>query len=342
MATVQPLRAQEGRPKIFGIGFQKTGTTSLAEALRILGYRTRHGVLINNPVKLKSIWIAPPLTREKIAARVLPMAEGADMFCDNPWPILFRELDAAYPGSKFILTTRASESWIASMVRYFGDAPRDMMRFLYGVPHPAGHEGRCIETYRAHNEAVRRHFADRPDDLLEIDLSKGDGWSQLCTFLDHPVPATPFPHKNTIAQKEKTRSSLATKLRALVRYRPALPEDAARRLRLAAGRTEGPFAARLWRKVLRVHGHTTFIRKLVAAYFCLIDRNTPLRTKIGLVTALTYFVMPVDAIPDFIAGIGYLDDAALLAVAIWMCERFVTAQHRARGLSALGQKPAAT
>jgi uncharacterized membrane protein YkvA (DUF1232 family) len=28
---------------------------------------------------------------------------------------------------------------------------------------------------------------------------------------------------------------------------------------------------------------------------------------------VVYFVMPVDLIPDFIAGLGFVDDAALLA-----------------------------
>ena len=46
-------------------------------------------------------------------------------------------------------------------------------------------------------------------------------------------------------------------------------------------------------------------------------------------------VMPFDLIPDFFAGIGYSDDAAVLALAIGMVAREIKPEHRAKARAAL-------
>ena len=61
-----------------------------------------------------------------------------------------------------------------------------------------------------------------------------------------------------------------------------------------------------------------------------------MRVKGVLLAALAYFVIPTDAIPDFVAGLGFTDDAAVLAVAISMVSRHMTPQHRERARAALG------
>jgi hypothetical protein len=55
---------------------------------------------------------------------------------------------------------------------------------------------RFRDFYEAHNAGVRAHFRDRPDDLLELDIAGGEGWTELCGFLGQPVPDRPFPHRN--------------------------------------------------------------------------------------------------------------------------------------------------
>ncbi|HUJ48485.1 MAG TPA: sulfotransferase [Rhizomicrobium sp.] len=195
-------------PKVFGIGFQKTGTSSLDAAFRILGYATDKGVFINEPRKRDSVHIAPPLTNENVLAAVLPIADSREAFSDNPWPLLFREMDTRYPGSKFILTVRDPREWIASVVRHFGDRPSDMTQWIYGVPCPAGHEARCLEVYEKHNAAVRAHFASRPADLLELDLSVKPRWDALCAFLGKPAPDSPFPHENPATERERKQNSV--------------------------------------------------------------------------------------------------------------------------------------
>ena len=176
--------------KLFGVGFHKTGTTSLADALRILGYRVTGPNGVMDP---------------EIATNALPMAlrlvEEYDAFQDNPWPLLFRELDRRFPGSKFVLTERPTRTWIASVVKHFGDRSTPMREWIYGVGAPRGHEGIFVARYERHNEEVRAYFADRPDDLLVLRVTEGDGWDKLCAFLGRAVPSAAFPHSNPATTK---------------------------------------------------------------------------------------------------------------------------------------------
>jgi len=191
-------------PKVFGIGFQKTGTSTLHAALTQLSYTSQKGFFINHP---KGIQIPPPLTTAKILPHALAIAARYDAFSDNPWPLLFRELDAAFSGSKFILTTREPQRWVTSLVRHLGNRAEDVTQWIYGVSHPFGSELRCLEAYEAHNAAVRDHFAHRPQDLLEIDIEHNPDWRPLCDFLGMPVPPRPFPHENPALERERKQTS---------------------------------------------------------------------------------------------------------------------------------------
>lgn len=97
-----------------------------------------------------------------------------------------------------------------------------------------------------------------------------------------------------------------------------------------------------WKKLLRLAGKVPFADDAAAAYFCAVDPATPTRVKAILLGALAYFVLPVDAIPDFVAGLGFTDDAAVLAMALGLVARHVTPEHRARGRAALHLPPERT
>jgi len=90
-----------------------------------------------------------------------------------------------------------------------------------------------------------------------------------------------------------------------------------------------------WRKLLRVMGRIPFAEDLAAAYFCAVDPATPMRAKALLVGALAYFVLPFDAIPDFIAGFGYTDDAAVIAMAIRLVSGNLKERHYEKARAAL-------
>ncbi len=90
-----------------------------------------------------------------------------------------------------------------------------------------------------------------------------------------------------------------------------------------------------WKKLLRVAGRIPFAEDAAAAYFCAVDPKTPAKVKAILFAALAYFVMPFDLIPDFIAGIGFTDDAAVIAMALSVVAGNITDKHRAKARAAL-------
>jgi len=176
--------------KIFVIGAHKTGTTSMCAALEVLGFKTSH-------------WIH----HEELTAYIkqgrfdFPMLQEYDAVGDLPIPVVFRELDQHYPGSKFILTVRDTDRWIHSLEnrRWWKDRehPIEMgeeEQMFYGFEF--FDRQRCKEVYDAHNETVREYFKDRPGDLLEFRMGSDTGWELLSRFLDRPVPREPFPHAN--------------------------------------------------------------------------------------------------------------------------------------------------
>ena len=183
--------------KVFCIGFHRTGTKSLAEALRVLGCRTV------GPMGARE----PDIGRNALV-KALAVATEFDAFGDNPWPPLYEQLDATFPGSAFILTIRATSAWLESVVGYFGDEDTPMRQWIYGAGRPRGNESRYIERYERHNAAVRSYFKGR-NDLLTMNMEAGDGWRELCDFLDAPVPDIPFPHRNQRSEHSEAASGTA-------------------------------------------------------------------------------------------------------------------------------------
>ena len=90
-----------------------------------------------------------------------------------------------------------------------------------------------------------------------------------------------------------------------------------------------------WPKIRRVARRIPFMGELLAAYYATLDPKTPLQAKAILMGALAYFVLPIDVIPDFIAGFGFTDDATVLYAAIRSVARHITDDHRAKARETL-------
>lgn len=172
--------------KVFCLGFHKTGTTSMHRALARLGYRV---------CGLRKDLVAPLLRGDP--GPIQQAVRSYDAFEDNPWPLLYRELDRAVPDARFVLTVRDVDAWWRSARSHFGGRSSPMRQLIYGpdAGDPVGHATTYRTRYLRHNAEVRAWFDGR-DDLLEMDLARGDGWVELCGFLGHPVPDGPFPHAN--------------------------------------------------------------------------------------------------------------------------------------------------
>ena len=91
-------------------------------------------------------------------------------------------------------------------------------------------------------------------------------------------------------------------------------------------------------KAKRTLGRVPFTDEAVAAYYCATDEATPSRVRITLMAALAYFIVPLDAVPDFIAMLGFTDDAAVFWAAWRAVQGHVTDQHREKARAFLKRK----
>ena len=176
--------------RIFGIGLNKTATTTLHEALTILGFRSLH-------------WKATPDDEPADYAVFRAQEEGLPLLTyiaeydaySDIWPLIhnFDVLDEQYPGSRFVLTTRDLNAWLDSRTRHM---ERNHTGAEREVDHDAWRRG-----FKRHHRRVREHFADRSD-LLVVDFTRDPSWENLCEFLDRPVPDAPFPwaHRRPTAE----------------------------------------------------------------------------------------------------------------------------------------------
>lgn len=200
--------------KVIGVGMSKTGTKTLGACLDRLGFAPRCGFREDlkrlvwagkalNPISLFPLSYDPDDLdlRDGVEERILREAARFRSFEDSPWYLLFRQLDRAFPGSKFILTlrkdarTRAESNWWHNV----------RLGRCAGAPDPLFVES-DMQAYERHNHAVRRYFADRPEQLLVVCWESGDGWNPLCEFLGARRPAAPFPHEHKGERPHGTRS----------------------------------------------------------------------------------------------------------------------------------------
>jgi uncharacterized membrane protein YkvA (DUF1232 family) len=96
-----------------------------------------------------------------------------------------------------------------------------------------------------------------------------------------------------------------------------------------------------WPKMRRVAAHIPFAGEALALWYCARDDETPLAAKGMILAALAYFVLPIDAIPDVIAGLGYTDDAAVVMAALTLVGRHLKPRHRAAARDAVERLRAA-
>jgi hypothetical protein len=191
----EPIRIDPVPTRVFGVGLQRTGTTSLQHALQSFGYDVGHW---KSGEWAKTIW------QEMNRWGGSRTMEKDYALCDNPFPALYKKLDAGYPNSKFILTVRNEDQWIES-VRKFWNAEYNPRRWTWdvdGFSHKMHgitygridfHEQTFREVYRRHNREVREYFRDN---LLVLNIEDPNAMKHLCDFLDRPFGNVGFPHSN--------------------------------------------------------------------------------------------------------------------------------------------------
>lgn len=126
---------------------------------------------------------------------------------DWPTATYYRELHAAYPEAKFVLTTRSPESWadsfgetINALINRKAEAPAPMREWLEMAERSIEQAGFTIGSsskqlgrdFEKHTESVKETIPEAQ--LLIFDVR--EGWEPLCNFLDLEIPASAFPRSN--------------------------------------------------------------------------------------------------------------------------------------------------
>ncbi|MGB3495819.1 MAG: YkvA family protein [Elainellaceae cyanobacterium] len=88
----------------------------------------------------------------------------------------------------------------------------------------------------------------------------------------------------------------------------------------------------LWKKIknVAVAAGVGVIEKVLILYYCLNDSDTPTWAKAVIVSALGYFIAPLDAIPDIAPLAGYTDDLGALGYAFMMVTMHIKEEHKAK------------
>jgi hypothetical protein len=220
--------------EVIGVGFGRTGTTSLKEALDVVGLGPCHHMfdLMQDPA-LIGPWLD---AAEGRPADWDAAFAGYRSALDFPTAAFWRELVDHYPDAKVILTVRDPEQWYDSAIEtIFAKAMANERRrrhpigrlgyrFITSVSPELGafarmtdeavmqrvFDGRlsdrrhAVEVFRRHNEEVQ---ATVPADRL-LTYRVTEGWEPLCDFLGVPVPERSFPRGNdrgTFHREERDR-----------------------------------------------------------------------------------------------------------------------------------------
>lgn len=200
--------------KVFCIGANKTGTTSIEEVFKSLGLKV-------GKYSTAELFIHDWAKQDY--RKIIRFCRWSDAFQDVPfsYPGTYEAMDKAFPGSKFILTVRKdADEWFDSLVRFHtkivgkGRIPTaddlrqhqyrysgylwDTARLRYGANETTLYNRELYtRCYEEHNRKIREYFKDSPENLLELNIADADAMERLVTFLGYPYTGQKMPHMNS-------------------------------------------------------------------------------------------------------------------------------------------------
>lgn len=203
--------------KIFCIGRNKTGTTSLKKMFEMYDYK------VGDQRRAECLDIA---YRKRDFEKIVKYCFSAEVFQDFPfsYPETFRYMDLAFPDAKFILTIRDNpEQWYNSIksfyTKLFSMGPEltsnDLKKAKYvrkGWMYQNVVEAFCtpeddplnkeilISSYLNYNENVVQYFKNKPSKLLVINISDFNGYAKFCDFLGIKSQFDGFPWENKTSE----------------------------------------------------------------------------------------------------------------------------------------------
>lgn len=199
--------------KIFVLGYNKTGTKSLSNALEYLGYKVLHTGSTGDFIGFLDR-IGNNLNKSK---NVLDGLEGYDCYIDYPFyePTVFSHIISEYPDAKYISLTRNLDDYVEAVledkIKRLKQGSFDNWNWL-GVgdeevfKNYPDYQKQWIKgrTEFKHDSNISLLFKNNINYLNMNICDNGDGWEKLCKFLDKEVPNADFPHNNKTIKYEKT------------------------------------------------------------------------------------------------------------------------------------------
>ena len=223
--------------KIIGVGLGRTGTLSTQHALNVLGYNCYHMVEVMNKDNKNHLdfWLKVSQSPEGTPHDWEEVFQNFDATVDYPGTCVWKELTAAYPDAKVILThhPKGAESWYKSnmetiyknekmwepnilalfipMVRKMKRMTSNLVwkRFLKSTMED---KTAAINRYKEHTQEIKSQIP--PDNLLIFSVDQG--WEPLCAFLGKEVPQTEFPRVNDKEAMKNRQQKLTLFVRAMV------------------------------------------------------------------------------------------------------------------------------
>lgn len=162
--------------KVFCIGYNKTGTTSVGKAFEMLGYR--------NSSFNKKNWNN---YKKGDISSVLKYTSKFDSFDDLPWlkEDMIPLLDKTFPNSKFVYLEREEEEWKQSFFTW-------RMKVFSSCPDMEI----ALSNFRKHQKFVLEYFKNRAGDFLIINVSDENSFVKLADFLEKKTEFKKMPHVN--------------------------------------------------------------------------------------------------------------------------------------------------
>ena len=194
--------------KVICAGMNKTGTKSISEALRRLGFTVYDWE--EQLFDFLDYWV--DVFQNGATPDVKQIYQDADAVVDMPGNLFWEEILEAFPDCKVILSERDEDSWIQSWVTQLETINDVRSRTanmlsqscttvtnvahcsLIGLLGSMNPKSTCVfrKRYRMHNHRVKSIVP--PEKLLVFNAKQG--WKPLCDFLGCEIPSSAFPHEN--------------------------------------------------------------------------------------------------------------------------------------------------
>jgi hypothetical protein len=196
----------EKMSKIFVLGYNKSGTISLSQSLQILGYSVLHTGSNNFMETLMKF-----SNNLELGMGILDGIDKYDCYLDYPIyePTVFSHIVDEYPDAKYISLTKNLDDYVDSALRakvrdikngnkntwnWLGVGDEEVFR---NYPEYQKEWVKRRTTFKHKSNLKHLSNLGNTENILHMNIcDDGDGWRELCKFLNKEIPNIEFPYEN--------------------------------------------------------------------------------------------------------------------------------------------------